>query len=72
MPDIEDLVARLDTLEMRSAHADRVIEDLNAVIADQWKQIERLRRRLDQIDDQVAAVEHMARSGSKEPPPPHY
>ncbi len=63
---------RIIALEERLAHQDQVIEDLNTVISDQWREIERLKRQMQMIDDQIAAVEHMARSGKAEPPPPHY
>lgn len=63
---------RLTALEERLAHQDRTIEEMSALIADQWREIERLKRRMQLIDDQVAAVEQMARSEKAEPPPPHY
>ena len=68
MPDQE----RLTALEERLAHQDRAIEEMSALIADQWREIERLKRQLQSMDDQMAAVEQMARSGGTEPPPPHY
>lgn len=70
MPDTH--TDRLTALEERLAHQDRMIDDLSAVIADQWRQIDRLKRRVEAIDDQMAAVEQLARSGKAEPPPPHY
>lgn len=63
---------RLTTLEERLAHQDRTIEEMSGVIADQWREIERLKRQMQLIDDQIASVEQMARSGRAEPPPPHY
>lgn len=63
---------RLTALEERLAHQDRTIEEMNAVVANQWREIDRLKRQLQLIDDQVAAVEQMARTGKMEPPPPHY
>ena len=43
---VEALEARLDTLETRVAHQDRMIEDLNSTITDQWKLIEALTRQV--------------------------
>lgn len=63
---------RLTALEERMAHQDRTIEDMSNVIAEQWREIDRLKRQLQLIDDQMAAVEQLARSGKAEPPPPHY
>lgn len=63
---------RLTALEERVAHQDRTIEDLNAAVTAQWREIDRLQRRLQMIDDQIAAVELLARTGQSEPPPPHY
>lgn len=63
---------RLIALEERLAHQDRTIEELSAVITGQWREIDRLKRQLAMIDDQIAAVEQLARTGKAEPPPPHY
>ena len=41
MSDIDSLGARIDALEMRVAEQDRTIEDLNATIIGQWKEIEK-------------------------------
>ena len=45
MSEIDSLVARIDTLEMRFAYQDQVIEDLNRTITEQWKHIDALTRR---------------------------
>ena len=37
---------RIDELEIRIAHQDQTIEDLNAAITAQWKLIERLERQV--------------------------
>ena len=63
---------RLTALEERVTFQDKTIEEMSAVIADQWREIDRLKRQLKLIDDQIAAVELMARTGGSEPPPPHY
>lgn len=63
---------RLVALEERLAHQDQTIEDLSTMIASQWREIDRLKRQLAMIDDQIAAVEQIARTGKAEPPPPHY
>ena len=73
MTDIEALAARMDSMEIRIAHQDQTIDDLNATITDQWKQIEDLTYRLTRLGEQVREVE--AGTGvtdAPEPPPPHY
>lgn len=66
------LAGRLEALEAQQAHNERIIEELNEIVTRQWSEIDRLKRKLSAIDDQIAAVEHMARTGEKEAPPPHY
>jgi len=71
MTEIETLTHRIDALEMRIAHQDQTIEDLNAALTDQWKQIEDLTYRISRLSDELRAVENSA-AGEPEPPPPHY
>ena len=71
MPIFPDLAARLDALETRIAFQDQTIEELNATITAQWRQIDRLTRTLEQVEDQVRSGVHIA-DPSTEPPPPHY
>ncbi|MCD7060561.1 SlyX family protein [Pelagibacterium xiamenense] len=67
-----DLKDRIEALEIRQAHADRTIDELNALVTEQFQTIERLKRRIAMLDDQLSAVETLARTQAKEPPPPHY
>jgi SlyX protein len=62
---------RLDALEARIAHQDRTIEELNAVVTQQWTTIEHLRRRLEAMEEQVRSGGYIA-DPSTERPPPHY
>lgn len=66
-----DLAERLDALETRIAYQDQTIEELNATITTQWRQIDLLTRKLDQMEQQVRSGVHIA-DPSTEPPPPHY
>ena len=68
----EALTARVDALEMRATEQERTIEDLNATILAQWKEIEELKRQLARIGAQMQELEANAPSGEPEPPPPHY
>lgn len=63
---------RLEALERQAAHAEKAIDDLNAVVIEQGLVIERLTRLFEQTQEQLASVEHLARSGVSEAPPPHY
>jgi SlyX protein len=65
--------ARIEALEMRIAHQDVIIEDLNTSVTAQWKQIETLTKQVDRFVDRLKSIEDNASSsGEVEPPPPHY
>lgn len=64
--------ARLDALEMRVAHQDRVIDDLNATITAQWTRIEGLLRQVAALGDRLGEAESRAASTGPVQPPPHY
>lgn len=65
-----DNAARLDALEMRIAHQDRTIADLNDVITEQWRKIDALERRIQQVREEAQNM--LAPRDAPEPPPPHY
>ena len=67
----DDDFSRIDRLEMRLAEQDRVIDDLNSTILQQWKRIEDLARRLDKLSERVQVVED-ATPEAPDRPPPHY
>lgn len=62
--------ARLDALEIRIAHQDKIIADLNEVVATQWRRIEALERELKFLREEVR--NSWPGRGEPEPPPPHY
>jgi SlyX protein len=72
MHKIEALNTRIDTLETRLAHQDRMLEDLNATITDQWKRIESLTRQIARLDEQLQDVRDGAGPAGEQEPPPHY
>lgn len=64
---------RIEALEVRIAHQDRIIEDLNNAVTDQWKQIDALTKQVARMADRLQRVEDSALpSDTPEPPPPHY
>ncbi|MBX9990263.1 SlyX family protein [Phreatobacter oligotrophus] len=73
MSDVNDLTGRLEALEIRVAYQDQTIEDLNATITAQWQELERLKRMIQRLEDQVREAEASAGGPNlPEPPPPHY
>ena len=71
MTDLQALAERLEALETRIAFQDQTIEELNATITAQWRQIDLLTRKLDTVEQQVRSGVHIA-DPATEPPPPHY
>ena len=69
--DAATLAARVDALEMRATEQERTIEDLNATILAQWKEIEELKRQITRLGAQMSEMEgHL--SPEADQPPPHY
>lgn len=65
--------SRLELLEIRFAHQERVIDDLNATVTAQWKEIERLKADIVRLSDRLSGAELMGRhEADQEPPPPHW
>ncbi len=67
---------RVDALEMRVAHQDTVIEELNEALNQQWKVIDALTREIEALRERASAIEADARSGDKrggeDERPPHW
>ncbi|KQU96556.1 SlyX family protein [Devosia sp. Root105] len=72
MSDITDLTARMVTLETTITFQDQAIEELNAALAEHFKQIEALKRELSNLGSQLRDVEAHPALAAVEPPPPHY
>jgi SlyX protein len=60
---------RIDELEIRLAHQEKTIGELNEVITSQWKKIETLERQLRRLDEELQALDVEAPPNQK---PPHY
>jgi SlyX protein len=72
MTDAADHAARLDSLEVRIAYQDQVIEDLNTALTRQWKELDRMSRELARLGERVQQAEDTGFDAAPEPPPPHY
>ena len=72
--DIEALIARIDTLEMKAAYQDQAMEDLNAAVVAQWARIDHLQRFADSLQDRLRDLQDRVPPAEPqdEPPPPHY
>ncbi len=68
MPEIES--ARIEDLEVRIAHHENSIAELNEIVTRQWTTIDLMQRQLAQLREEICNVAP-AREG-EEPPPPHY
>ncbi len=65
--------ARIDNLEMRSAHQDEIIETLNKTIIEQWARLDQALARIRQLEARLREVQASTiRDPSEETPPPHY
>jgi len=68
-----DMEARITELEIKFAHQEDTIADLNDVIISQQKAIDSLESRLVKMEAEIkcASLPNIKNS-SEEPPPPHY
>lgn len=62
--------ASREDLEVRIAHQEKMLAELNEIVTDQWRRIDLLERQVRQLREEMR---NMAppREG-EEPPPPHY
>ena len=67
------LEARVEALETTIAYQEQMIEDLNAALNLQARELEALRRDLARLGAHLRDVaSHPALTPEQEPPPPHY
>ena len=67
----KELSERIDALESRLMYQDETIEQLNATITAQWKQIDALTRQLTALSERLQETEANAPAPTNEHPP-HY
>ncbi|MBZ9821833.1 SlyX family protein [Mesorhizobium sp. CA4] len=63
---------RLTTLEIRAAEQEKTIEELSGQIAEQWKVIERMERKLAALADRFLELEEQTASDVPVTKPPHW
>jgi SlyX protein len=62
---------RIDELEMRVAHQDQTISELNDVITAQWKKLEMMERQLRRLGEELEAMDGGEGPAANQKPP-HY
>jgi SlyX protein len=62
---------RIDELEMRIAHQDKAIADLNDVVTSQWKKLEAMERQLRRLGEELEAQQSSEAPAANQKPP-HY
>jgi SlyX protein len=63
---------RIVSLEIAVAHQGKTIEDLSAVVTEQYSEIERLRKKLDSLTSRFLALEETAVAPIESAKPPHW
>lgn len=63
---------RIDRLEMRIAFQDKTIDELNAVVTEQWRVIDGLSAKLKLLEEHARSAGSSVADPRSEPPPPHY
>ncbi|HSW52332.1 MAG TPA: SlyX family protein [Sulfuricaulis sp.] len=64
---------RLTELEVRVAFQEKTIQDLNEVVTDQQRQLDRLAQELEAVKSRLAALAPaLVIPQEEEKPPPHY
>lgn len=66
---MSELAARIVALEVRVAHQDKSIGDLNEMITAQWRKIEGLERLIGRLSEEIEQLDQVPAGNEK---PPHY
>jgi len=60
---------RIESLETRLAHQEKMISELSDVVTSQWRKIEMLERQLRQLNEEMQSLDSSSVPVDK---PPHY
>jgi SlyX protein len=63
---------RTTTLEIRATEQEKTIEELSGQIAEQWKVIERLQKKVDTLTERFLTLEEQSRPTIEATKPPHW
>ena len=63
---------RLTTLEIRATQQEKTIEELSDQLAEQWKTIDRLQKKLDALTNRFLSLEEQAAPSIEATKPPHW
>lgn len=63
---------RLVALEIRAAEQEKTIEELSGQLAEQWKVIDRLQKKLDALTERFLELEEQASPEIPVTKPPHW
>ena len=63
---------RIMELEIKSAHHEDTIEQLNQIVIKQQLSIDELTRHIDRLKNQMSNLQESTSKEGPEPPPPHY
>ena len=63
---------RLITLEIRITEQERTIDDLSAQVAEQWKTIDRMQKKLGALTERFLALEEQTAPDVPVTKPPHW
>jgi len=66
----DDAQVRIDELEFRFTHQEKLLEQLNEVVIEQRSVILRLEIQIGALRDQLGGMS--SSEGGEDPPPPHY
>jgi SlyX protein len=64
--------SRVVMLEVRATEQERVIEELSGQLAEQWKTIDRLQKKVDALTERFLALEEQTSPGHEITKPPHW
>ncbi|CAL75749.1 conserved hypothetical protein, homolog to slyX [Bradyrhizobium sp. ORS 278] len=67
----QELIERIDRLEMRLTFQDDTIETLNQTITAQWREIDALKRQIALLVERLEEAQSNT-EGPRNEPPPHY
>jgi SlyX protein len=70
--DMNTSAERLTALEIRAAEQERAIEELSGQVAEQWKVIDGIRKKLDALTERFLALEEQAAPEVPVTRPPHW